>query len=332
MSAGYVVEVFLGCLLGYAYFIFSRDTGNREPQASWKRAVERGLMAFFDSAVYFAIAIELASIVVLIKKDYGLSTDGFGAIQAQISWAVSVVCILPLLYPVALLRWGKVAHRYRHEKEQLDEQKSRGRVRELLFYLVLVLFFYPFVSQCIHNWAPSLVGEGNAPGGTTWITDSEQTKLTELCFGQSHSLSQTESTVVAVFELVASLVVFLYALLLLLNQLGKVNGDMLLKSAGNANDSPISVRSADSYLQVPDEPAFDGSTIVWMVVLLGPLLLSIPLLWAIFRMRGIQQELAKATNSAYADNDWGFGQVVSIVLFAPVVVEFIQARLQEVEP
>ncbi|KAB5581179.1 hypothetical protein GE09DRAFT_1051594 [Coniochaeta sp. 2T2.1] len=99
MCAGYVVEVGLGFLFGYAYFIFSRDTGNHEPAASWKRAVERGLIAFFDSAVYFAIAVQLASTVVLVKKDYGLSTDGFGAIQAQISWAVSLLCILPLLYP-----------------------------------------------------------------------------------------------------------------------------------------------------------------------------------------------------------------------------------------
>jgi hypothetical protein len=31
MSIGYVVEVSLGCLLGYAYFIFSRATGDHEP-------------------------------------------------------------------------------------------------------------------------------------------------------------------------------------------------------------------------------------------------------------------------------------------------------------
>jgi hypothetical protein len=48
-------------------------------------------------------------------------------------------------------------------------------------------------------------------------------------------------------------------------------------------------------------------------------------------MRGVQQQLARATGSAYVDNDWGFGQVVSIVLFAPVVVEFVQAWFEEVD-
>jgi hypothetical protein len=332
MSIGYVVDVCLGCLLGYAYFIFSRDTGDHEPQASWKRAVERGLMVFFDSAVYFAIAIELASIVVLAKKDLGLNTDGFGAIQAQISFAVSTVCILPLLYPVTLLGWGKIAHRYGHEKQELREYNSRGRVRRFLFYLCLVLFFYPFVSQCIHNWAPSLVGEGNAPGGTTWITDDEQAKLTELCFGQIAPLSPIESTVVGAFELTASLAIFIYAVFGLLNQLGRLKGNMLLKAGGSATDGSLStVGPLDTFLLIPDEPAFDGVTIFIIMVLLGPLLLSIPLLWAVFRMRGVQQELARATGSAYVDNDWGFGQVVSLVLFAPVVVEFVQAWLEEVE-
>lgn len=195
MSAGYVAEVCLGCLFGYAYFISSRDSGNHEPAASWKRAIERGLMAFSDSAVYFAIAVELASIVVLVRKDYGLSTDGFGAIQAQISWAVSVVCMLPLLYPLVLLGWGKLTHRGPHEKQQHTERRSKSKVRKLLFYLALVMFLYPFVSQCIHNWAPSLVGEGNAPGGTTWITDAEQAALISLCFSQANPLSQTELSV-----------------------------------------------------------------------------------------------------------------------------------------
>lgn len=299
---------------------------------SWKRAVEGGLMVFFDSAVYFAIAIELASIVVLAQKDLGLNTDGFGAIQAQISFAVSTVCILPLLYPVTLLGWDKVAHRYGHRRLGQREYNSSGRTRGFLLYLCLVLFFHPFLSQCIHNWAPSLVGEGNAPGGTTWITHDEQAKLTDLCFGQIVPLSQTESAVIAAFELIASLVIFICALVGLLNQLGRLRGDMPLKAAGAATDGPLSsVGLLDNFLLIPDESAFDGITLLIIMVLLWPLFLSVSLLWAIFRMRGVQQELARATGSAYVDNDWGFGQVVSIVLFAPVVVEFVQAWFEEVD-
>jgi hypothetical protein len=214
-------------------------------------------MAFFDSAVYFAIAIELASIVVLAQKDLGLNTDGFGAIQAQISFAVSTVCILPLLYPVTLLGWDKVAHRYGHRRLGQREYNSSGRTRGFLLYLCLVLFFYPFLSQCIHNWAPSLVGEGNAPGGTTWITHDEQAKLTDLCFGQIVPLSQTESSVIAAFELIASLVIFICALVGLLNQLGRLRGDMPLKAAGAATDGPLSsVGLLDNFLLIPDESAF----------------------------------------------------------------------------
>lgn len=118
-----------------------------------------------------------------------------------------------------------------------------------------------------------------------------------------------------------------------MDQFGTVSGDILLKSADTANDHrpPSTVASLDSYLVMPDEPAIDGATIAWTAALLLPLLLSTPILWAIFRLRGIQRELARVTGSAYVDNDWSFGQVVSIVLFVPVAVEFAQARLEEVE-
>lgn len=83
-------------------------------------------------------------------------------------------CILVSLYPVALLDWGKVAHRYRREKTKLKDDRSRCRIRKLLYDLTFVMFFYSFVSQCIHNWAPPIVGEENAPVWTNWITDSNK--------------------------------------------------------------------------------------------------------------------------------------------------------------
>lgn len=49
--------------------------------------------------------------------------------------------------------------------------------------------------------------------------------------------------------------------------------------------------------------------------------LSIPQIWGVLRLRGIQKALADTTNNAYVDNQWTFGQVVAVMLFAPVATE-----------
>jgi hypothetical protein len=41
-----------------------------------------GALTFFDSAAYFAIAIQIAAIVIIYKKDFGLSTSDFGVVTS----------------------------------------------------------------------------------------------------------------------------------------------------------------------------------------------------------------------------------------------------------
>ncbi len=50
-------------------------------------------------------------------------------------------------------------------------------------------------------------------------------------------------------------------------------------------------------------------------------LLTIPQLWGVLRLRGIQKGLADATSNVYVDNQWTFGQVVAVMIFVPVFTE-----------
>ncbi|KAL2875112.1 hypothetical protein SGCOL_009684 [Colletotrichum sp. CLE4] len=176
VSIGYAVELALGFVLASLILIIRQRHG---PRAEFFQLVlKAGFDAFFEFAIYFAVAIELAAIVMLVNKDFGISTAGFGANEAQIALAVSVVCILPLLYPIALLPLD-LFHPESERQAQQNSRKLQQRQRRrrdfslMLFALVCVLFFYPFLSQCIHNWAPLRVGEGNGGDGKPYVTKEE---------------------------------------------------------------------------------------------------------------------------------------------------------------
>jgi len=51
-------------------------------------------------------------------------------------------------------------------------------------------------------------------------------------------------------------------------------------------------------------------------------LLGVPQLWAILRFRAMQRALATSIGSSDQDNSWSFGQIVAVVLFLPVLLEF----------
>ncbi|KAI1021697.1 hypothetical protein LB503_013277 [Fusarium chuoi] len=79
--------------------MFKRSGNNSQRH----EVAKAGLEAFVDSAAYFALALQLATIAVLARKDYGISTADLSAIEARLSQPVAVVSMMPLLYPVALL-------------------------------------------------------------------------------------------------------------------------------------------------------------------------------------------------------------------------------------
>jgi hypothetical protein len=70
-----------------------------------------------------------------------------------------------------------------------------------------------------------------------------------------------------------------------------------------------------------------GHLIHATAVLVVPLGLSVPLLWVVFYLRRLQKDLADGIFNDYEGTHWGFGQIVSMVIFAPVPVNMAyQAR------
>jgi len=71
----------------------------------------------------------------------------------------------------------------------------------------------------------------------------------------------------------------------------------------------------------------DRLAIRFFIILI--LILTVPGFWGIFRLRSIQRLLAIATNNAYVDNEWTFGQVVAVMLFVPVFTELGFSAMQD---
>ncbi|KXH65934.1 hypothetical protein CSAL01_10801 [Colletotrichum salicis] len=74
------------------------------------------------------------------------------------------------------------------------------------------------------------------------------------------------------------------------------------------------------------ERAWASQSLVQALLLFVPLFFGCVLLWCIFRLRSFQAAAAASNmGSEYAGNDWGFGQIVGIIFFAPVPMEMLFA-------
>jgi len=246
------------------------------------------------------VSIQISCVVVLVRRDFGINANGLGGITTQIVWAIALLCMMPLIYPLVVL--GCISG----EKEGY---------RFFLFCGCWVLFFYTFISQMIGEFAPSQIGEGAGSGGATIITDDEWNKLTDLCLSGVQVMTTLEQKILTVFGAAGSLVVSTYGLIRLLWFIGErqwPNKTMIIR---NGACSKLSRDRRMFY-----------TVIAWVILLT---ILTVPQFWGVFRLRGIQKDLANATSNAYVDNQWTFGQVVAVMIFAPVFTEVGYHLIQE---
>jgi hypothetical protein len=200
--------------------------------------------------------------------------------------------MLPLIYPMFVLRYT---------------DKERGNYRLFLFSGCWLLFFYNFISQMIGDFSPSQIGQGAGEGGTTIIKTDEWNTLTYLCLGGVNYLSPAEQKTLSGFGAAGSIIVATYGLLTLL---WFITTRRFLESAKEIRRKLCSV--------FPETRWKEYAILCFNIAV--PLL-TIPQFWGVLRLRGIQKALADATSNIYVDNQWTFGQVVAVMIFAPVFTE-----------
>jgi hypothetical protein len=290
MIVGYFFESILGLLFALS-LAFHKPISTKD-LTKYGEIIGHGCKEFFTCAIFFAASIQIACVIVLVRQNFGISANGLGGFTVQITWAVAVSCMLPLIYPMVILNYI---------------EKERSNYRLFLFCGCWLLFFYTFISQMIGYFGPSQVGQGAGPGGVTIITTDEWNTLTSLCLTGVEALSDMEQKVLSGFGAAGSLVVSTYGLGYLLWFIGKRKFHKRAKSLEKKISAHISNERGPIY-------------IVGCILVIIPLL-TIPQLWGILRLRSIQRALADATSNSYVDNQWTFGQVVAVMIFASVFTE-----------
>ncbi|KAH7143040.1 hypothetical protein DER46DRAFT_640067 [Fusarium sp. MPI-SDFR-AT-0072] len=269
VAVGYVLEITLSIFLSLAVIMFKRSGKNSQRH----EVAKAGLEVFVDCAAYFALALQLATIAVLARKDYGISTADLGAIEARISQSVAVVSMMPLLYPVALL-------------EPAAKNSTRANIKHnarlLLLSVTVALSFYPFLSRCIHAFDISPIGEGKG----SEVSSTDWSVVEDMCFpaeyrniGRSTNFKSLNG-----LELTASLITYIFTFWLLAGLPGTCyDHDEKAKDAKEAEDKTSWRERVNKWFS--DRPLV---AVLPLLVFVG---LTIPLLWVIFTLRNVQKQI-----------------------------------------
>ena len=305
MIAGYIIENGLGFVLVLSLFILRRRIPEHQQMSSagplhrYMGVATRGCDSFHDCAVFFTFSIQLACIVVLARLDFGVSADGLGDSTAKITWAISLLTMLPITY----VAFNPDLLRYQSAEALSRSQKSKDRkeqLRFLLFAVCLLLFIYPFLSRMTETFGPSLIG-----GNSKVISTSEWNIIQSMCVANVDPITSKEVVAMDVFSVAGSLFVCL---------LGLTKVIWLATKRHHEQSQFV------QYVQNCNSKWRNSTQLALALFVLVPII-AVSQLWTIFRLRRFQEQVSANSNNADLDTQWTFGQIVAVTIFVPVLVE-----------
>src|SRR6266480_4808809 len=89
------MELVLGVVLGIG-IIYLKPSDSKKSASC---AVHRAFGVFADAALLLTFSVQLASVVILIKKDFGISAKDFGGLTVEVTWAAALLTMLPMRNP-----------------------------------------------------------------------------------------------------------------------------------------------------------------------------------------------------------------------------------------
>ena len=115
------------------------------------------MSAYTDSSIAFTISVELASTILLIRKNFGLGVYEFGALTVQLVWVITILVMLPALY----FSWN-----------DLPDEKLESRLCAIT--IALILFLINFICRMVGTYS-------NGQVGTSVISQTEWDQIQALC-------------------------------------------------------------------------------------------------------------------------------------------------------
>lgn len=305
MILGYILANVMGFFFALALFASiqsSRITEGKERQTTstgrLRYVLTQGCSCFYDSAIFLSFSVQIASIVMLARLDFGISASGMGDSTAKITWAVSLLTLLPLLYVAFLPQLLQSPENEKSDRET-SRQGAKQTLRFGLFSLCWLLSMYPFYSKMVGYFGPSLIGDGPHQA----ITDDDWNTISTMCTADVEGISSQELVAMQFFGVGGSLFVCICALL-------KVT---LLGLHRQHEDS-----KAVQWIRKRRGSVGPRISVLFLVLL--PIF-AISQFWTIVRLRRFQYDISYNTGNTNSDSDWTFGQIAAITVFFPVAVE-----------
>lgn len=138
------------------------------------------MSAYADSTIAFAVSVELASTIMLIRKNFGLGAYEFGGLTVQLVWVITVLVMLPISY----FCWTDLPH-----------MKLESRLCAIT--MALILFLITFICRMVGTYS-------SGQAGTHVISQAEWDQIRGMCW-EDHNLSKAASVVIEIFSISASL-------------------------------------------------------------------------------------------------------------------------------
>ena len=305
MIAGYIIENALGLILVLSLFLLRRripehqQVSSAAPLGRHMAVAIRGCDSFHDCAVFFTFSIQLACIVVLARLDFGISAIGMGDSTAKITWAISLLTMLPITYVAfnpGLLRCQSAETPSRNQKSK----DRKADLRFLLFALCLLLFIYPFLSRMMETFGPSMIG-----GNNKIISTKEWDVIQSMCLANVDPITSNEVVAMDVFSVAGSLFVCSLGL-------GKVIWLAIKKHHGESRFVQYFHNKNSKWMH---------STQLALALFVPVPLIAVSQLWTVFRLRRFQEQVSANSGNVDLDAQWTFGQIVAVTIFVPVLVE-----------
>lgn len=299
MTIGYIFEVVLAAVLISAYFVTNR----------WARVelfLCRLLLCFYDCVTFFTFSIQIASIVVLVKVDSGISGALMGDTTVRLTWIVSTLSLLPMMQTLMTID-------YRNRRAMEPGAESRSKQRFVHFIICWALSIYPFFSRMVETFQPSVVG--NQTGAV--ISDGGWTTIEQMCLAGTNPPSEIQYTLMTSFGITGSLVLSLFA-----------GWNILL--AGIQKHYPD--RAASLRIMRRISPRFRNPIVVVLLQVLS--LISAFLIWSYLRLQKFQSQVSAGAGAQDSVKQWAFGQIVAAVVLLPVLGEalFLLCQPKKVDP
>ncbi len=305
MIAGYIIENVLGLILVLSLFVLRRSIPEHQQRTSaaplhrYLAVATRGCNSFHDCAVFFTFSIQLACIVVLACLDFGISANGMGDSTAKITWAISLLTMLPIMY--VAFNPGLLREKSAETPSRIPKSKDRKeQLRFLLFALCLLLSIYPFLSRMMETFGPSMIG-----GSSKVISISEWDVIQSMCVASVDPITSQEIVAMEVFGVAGSLFVCLLGLTKIIW--------LAIKRHHGQSQFVQYVHSRNS--------KWRHTTQLALVLFVLVPIIAVSQLWTIFRLRRFQEQISANSGNMDSDTQWTFGQIVAVTIFLPVLVE-----------